>query len=207
MNKLFQAALAAGSLAVPQLASAQALPAPVVGVVDTQRAVNTCNACKTASAQLEAQEKSLKALQASLSAAIATEQKAIETSVNASAGKDPDGAIQKRIDAWNKKRQDSDAQFSARATQFERNRLYINQQIGAKFEQAVNAVIAKRGITLLLDANAIVRAATAYDLTAEVLAQLNASLTSVSTNAPAGAAAPRPATSAPKPTTTPKPGR
>ena len=83
MTKIIFAALAGSTFLVPAAASAQALAAPVVAIVDIQRAQTQCNACKTALTQLESQLAGLRALQASLEAPLRTEAAALQTAGSA----------------------------------------------------------------------------------------------------------------------------
>ena len=173
--------------ALPAAASAQALPAPVIAVVDVQRAMTTCNACKTALTQLEAQVNSLKALQTLLDGSLRTEAASIQTAANALAGKEPDAALSARARAFEKKQTDSRNQLQAREQIFQRNRAYVLQQIGQKLDPVLTSVLARRNATVMLDSATVLRTAPAIDVTNEVIAALNASLTTVSTTAPAQA--------------------
>ena len=47
MTKLIVATIAASLVTLPSVASAQALPAPVIAIVDIQRVQTQCTACKT----------------------------------------------------------------------------------------------------------------------------------------------------------------
>jgi Skp family chaperone for outer membrane proteins len=188
MTKMLFAAVAAAAVLVPQAATAQALPAPVIGVVDIERASTQCNACKTAFATLEGQVNSLKSFQTSLQTPLQTEATAIQTAVNALNGRQPDAALTARIQAFEKKQQDAQRQLSARDQAFQRNRAHVMQQIGTKLDPALATVLAKRGATMLLDSSNVVRFATSVDVTNDLIAALNASLTSVSVTAPAQAA-------------------
>ena len=116
-------------VALPTLASAQALSAPVIAVVDVQRATGGCNACKTALTQLEGQISSLKSLQASLEAPLRTEAAALQTAAAALNGKAPDAALQARATAFEKKQSDAQRQLAARDQAFQRNRSYVLEQI------------------------------------------------------------------------------
>ena len=188
MTKILFAALAASTFLVPAAASAQALPAPVIAVVDIQRAQTQCNACKTALTQLETQLNGLKTLQSSLESPLRTEAAAIQTAVNALAGKAPDAALQARATAFQKKQEDAQRQLAAREQAFQRNRAHVLQQINTKLEPAVASVMTRRGASLMLDASQTIRSAPALNVTTDVIAALNSSLTSISTTAPAQAA-------------------
>lgn len=189
MKKTILATAAAALFLVPQAASAQALPAAVVAVLDIQKATSQCNACKTAFANLESQLNGLKALQTSLDNSLKTEANSIQTAVNALNGKQPDAALTARASAFEKKQQDAQRQLSTRDQTFQRNRAYVFQQISQKLEPAVASVQTRRGATVVLDTSNIVRFSPNLDITNDVIAALNATLTTIGTTAPAQPAA------------------
>jgi Skp family chaperone for outer membrane proteins len=188
MTKLFLATVAASLVTLPSIASAQALPAPVIAIVDIQRAQTQCTACKTALTQLETQLNSIKSLQTSLETPLRTEAAALQAAAQALNGKAPDAALQARATAFEKKQGDAERQLAARQQTFQRNRAYVLQQINTKLEPAVASVLTKRGATIMLDTTQTIRSAPSLDVTADVIAALNASLPSISTTAPAQAA-------------------
>jgi outer membrane protein len=188
MTKLFFSTLAASLVTLPAIASAQALPAPVIAIVDIQRAQTQCTACKTALSQLETQLNSLKALQTSLDTPLRAEAAALQAAAQALNGKAPDAALQARAAAFEKKQADAQRQLTSRQQTFERNRAYVLQQINTKLEPAVASVATKRGASVMLDATQVIRSAPSLDVTADVIAALSASLPSISTTAPAQAA-------------------
>ena len=192
MTKFLLSAATAALFFMPTAASAQALPQAIVAVVDVQRATSQCNACKTALNQLEVQVNSLKALQTSLETSLRNEANSIQTAVNALAGKQPDAALAARAQAFEKKQADAQRQLQTREQTFQRNRQYVLQQIGAKLDGVLTSVLARRGASVMVDAANIVRFAPSLDVTTDVIAGLNASLTTLGTTAPAQAAAPAP---------------
>jgi Skp family chaperone for outer membrane proteins len=188
MTKILYAALAASTFLVPAAASAQALAAPVIAVVDVQRVQTQCNACRTALTQLESQLAGLRTLQTTLEGPLRTENTALQAAGRALNGRAPDAALQARATAFEAKTRDAQRQLAAREESFQRNRAYVLQQINAKLEPAIAAVATRRGASLMLDASTVLRVAPALNVTADVLAALNASLTSIATTAPAAAA-------------------
>ena len=188
MTKLMIATLAASLATLPAIASAQALPAPVIAIVDIQRAQTQCTACKTALTQLETQLAGLRSLQTSLETPLRTEANAIQAAVQALNGKPADAALQARATAFEKKQTDAQRQLATRQQTFERNRAHVLQQINTKLEPAVASVMTRRGASLVLDATQTIRSAPSLDITADVIAALNTSLPSISTTAPAPAA-------------------
>ena len=188
MTKTLFAALAASTFLVPAFASAQALPAPVIAIVDVQRAQTQCNACKTALTQLESHLNSLKSLQTSLEGPLRTEATALQTAGAALNGRAPDAALQARATAFEKKQADAQRQMATREQAFQRNRAYVLQQINTKLEPAINSVATRRNASVVIDAGSVIRSAPGLDVTNDVIAALNASLTTVATTAPAQAA-------------------
>ena len=195
MTKIALLAALPAALLASTAASAQALPQAVIAVVNVDRASNECNACKTALTALQGQLTAIQTLQRQLAAPLETEQKALQTSVAALNGKAPDAALTARIQAFEKKQADGARQLSAREQTFQNNRAYVMQQIGAKLDPAMTTVLAKRGATIMVDSRVALKASPALDVTNDVIAQLNATLPSIATTAPAAAA--RPATTTP----------
>ena len=189
MTKLTLPLIAATLFAVPTMASAQALPAPVIAVVNVQRAMTTCNACKTALTQLETQVNGVRTLQTSLENQLRTEATSIQTAVNALNGKQPDAALSARITAFEKKQTDSQRQLQTREQTFQRNRAHVLKQISDKLDPVLTSVLARRNATIMLDSSNVIRSAPSVDVTNDVIAGLNSSLTTLSTTAPAQAAA------------------
>ena len=188
MTKMLCAALAASTFLIPAAASAQALAAPVIAIVDIQRAQTQCNACKTALTQLEGQLAGLRALQTSLETPLRTEATALQAAGQALGGRAPDAALQARAAAFQTKQSAAQTQLAAREATFQRNRAHVLQQINTRLEPAVASVFTRRGASVMLDTSQTIRSAPGLDVTADVLAALNASLPSISTTAPAQAA-------------------
>ena len=188
MTKMILMAAAAALTLAPQVAAAQALPTAVVAVADIQRATAECNACKTAFAALQGQLNGLKALQTTLDTSLQNEANSIQTAINALNGKEPDATLKARAGGFEKKQADAQRQLQARDQTFQRNRAYVFQQISAKLDPLLTTVMTKRGATVLLDSSNAVRFSPTLDVTNDVIAGLNASLTTVGTTAPAQAA-------------------
>ena len=188
-NKLLAAAAAATLFAIPAAAQAQQLPAAVVAVVNVDRVTNECNACKTALSQLNTQLNAIKGLQNQLAAPLEAEQKSLQTAIAALNGKNPDAALTARVQAFEKKQADANRQLAQRDQAFQANRNYVMQQISTKLDPALTTVLAKRGATLMLDGRVALKVSPAIDVTGDVLAQLNSTLTSIATTAPAAAPA------------------
>ena len=188
MKNLFFIAAATAAVVLPSAASAQALPAAVIAVADVNRASAQCNACRTAVSTLEGQVSSLKALQASLGSSLQTEANSIQAAVTALNGKQPDAALNARAKAFEQKQAAAQGQLQSRDATFQRNKAYVFKQIGDKLDPVLTSVMAKRGATLIVDANSALRFSPSIDVTNDVIAGLDASLTTIGTTAPAAAA-------------------
>ena len=186
MKKIALAAAVAAFL--PQVAQAQSVPAPIIIVVDGNKAGTECNACKTALAQLQQQATSLQTYRQQLATPLQTEGQQLQTAVDALKGKTPDAALTARVKAFQTKQDQAEQQIQTRAQTFERNRNYVLQQIRTRMGPAIDAVQARRRANLVLEASAVAKFAPALDATNDVTAELNRTLTSIATTAPAQAA-------------------
>ena len=183
---LISAAFAAAILA-PSAASAQAVPAAVVAVVDLDRVTSECNACKTASATLRSQATAFQNRRNTLASSLQTEQKSIQTAVDALKGKEPDAALQTRIKAFQSKAQQDEQELATQQQQIQANQQYIQKQIADKLGPIYQQVMTRRGANLLVEVGATLATSQSVDVTNDVLAALNASLPSIATTAPAPA--------------------
>jgi outer membrane protein len=187
MNKLLFSAALAVSLGASSAASAQAIPPAIVAVVDLETVTSQCTACKTAAAALRSQVSALQAQQKSLAAPLETEQKSIQTAVDALNGKEPDAALKARANAFQTKYQQAQQQMARQEDQIKRNQAYISQQIQAKLGPIYQQVMQKRGANLMVESGATLATSSSIEVTNDVLAALNAALPAVQTTAPAAA--------------------
>lgn len=186
MKKLMFAAVAVAAL--PQVASAQNVPSPVVVVVDGNKAGTECNACKTALQQLQQQGQALQTYRQQLAAPLQTEGQQLQTQIQALNGKQPDAALTAKITAFQTKQATANQQLEARAATLERNQSYALKQISDRMGPAIDAVQARRKANIVLEAQSVARFSPALDVTADVVAELNRTLTTVGTVAPAAPA-------------------
>jgi Skp family chaperone for outer membrane proteins len=189
MKTLLFSAIAAASVLAPAAAGAQAVPAAVVAVVDLARVTADCTACKTASAALRGQLTAYQNRERSLTTPLETEQKAIQTAINALNGAQPDAALQARVRAFDQKRQQAAQQLQREQAQLERNQAHIRQQIATRLAPIYQQVMQRRGANLLVETSTTLATASSVDVTSDVLTALNSALPSVQTTAPAQAQA------------------
>jgi Skp family chaperone for outer membrane proteins len=182
---LLQTAVAAAFMGVATPALAQNVPPAVIAVVDLEKVTSQCNACKTANAALTSQVNALRARQKTLSTPLEAEAKALQAAVTALAGKPADAALQARAQAFETKRQSAAQEIARQEQQIQRNQAYIQQQIGAKLGPIYRQVMQRRGANMMVEVSTTLATGTALDASNDVLAALNAALTTIQTTAPA----------------------
>lgn len=193
---LLGAATAVVAATLSTAAPAQKLSPAVIAVVDTQRLIRDCNACKTANTQLQQQVEQLRTRAQQLGTPLQTEEQSLQTAVGALNGKEPDAALKTRIQKFQAQQNTAQQEIAQRQQTIERNRQYVNQQVNQKVTPIIRQVMTNRGASVVLDAGAALDNADSVDVTADVLALLNQQLTTINTVAPAApAAAAAPATS------------
>ena len=180
MNTSFKAAVAALVVLTPAAASAQKLAPAVVAVVDTDRILRECTACKAAQTQLQGQVQQLQSRQQQLATPIQTEAQAIQTAVNALQGKQPDAALQGRIQALQTKQNQANQELGRQEQTVRSTQQHVVQQINQRLGPIINGQLAAKGATIIVDRDAALAVAPTIDITNDVLAQLNQQLPSVS---------------------------
>lgn len=182
-TRISAALLAATMIASP--AFGQAVPAAKVAVVDLDRIGRDCTACKAASTALQAQVTAFGNRRNQLAQSLQPEGQSLQTAVTALQGKAPDAALTARIQAFQKKEADAQAELEKQQAQIQRNQAYVSQQVNAKLIPLLQPAMARRGANVLLDTGSAIRFDNTLDITNDVLAQLNTALPSVATTAPA----------------------
>ena len=185
MKTLLVSAAFAAALLTPAAASAQALPAAVVAVVDLDRVTAECNACKTAQAALKSQVEAYQSREKSLATPLQTEQKSIQTAIDALKGKEPDAALQNRVKAFQTKQQQAASELQNQQQQIQRNQQYISKQISDKLNPIYQQVMQRRGATVLMEVGSTLATSQSVDVTNDILSALNSALPSIVTTAPA----------------------
>jgi len=185
MKTLLLSAAVLAAAIMPTAASAQAVPAAVIAVVDLERVTASCNACKTANAALTSQVNALKTRQQTLAAPLSTEGQALEAAGKALNGKAPDAALQARAKAYQTKLQQAQQEMARQEEQIRRNQAHIQKQIGDKLGPIYQQVMTRRGANVLLEAGTTLASSNSVDVTNDVLAGLNSALPTIATTAPA----------------------
>ena len=174
------AALAASVIAVPSVALAQRAPAAVVVVVDSDRIYRDCTACRSAQTQLQGRLTALQSRQKTLADQLRPEGQAIQTAVQALAGRAPDAALRGRAEAFQKKQDDANQELGRSQQNLQSIQANIVRQINARLNPVITQVMNARGANLAVDTNATLAHSQTVDVTAAVLAGLNAALPTVS---------------------------
>lgn len=180
MHTLTKAAMAALVLLTPAAASAQRLNPAVIGVVDTDRILRECTACRAAQTQLQTQLTTLQQRQQQLSAPLQTEGQQIQTAINALQGKQPDAALQARVQAFQTRQNQANQELARQEQTLRSTQAHVVQQINQRLAPIIQAQLAPTGATIIVDRGTALAAAPAIDITNTVLAALNAQLPSVS---------------------------
>jgi outer membrane protein len=191
MKTFLLSAAVAASILVPSAASAQAVPGAVIAVVDLNRVTAECNACKTAQAALRNQATAYESRRKTLGTSLQTEQKSIQTAIDALNGKQPDAALQARAKAFQTKAQQDEQDLQAQQEQISRNQQYIQKQLADKLGPIYQQVMQRRGANIMIETGSTLATSTSVDVTTDVLTALNGALPSLQTQAPAPAPAPR----------------
>ncbi len=179
MKKLaLSLAVAVSALAVSGTAEAQQRPS--VLVVDTDRILNDCTACKAAATTLQSQVQQGRQRAQQLETSLKPEAEALEKAVQALGGRQPDAALQARIAAFRQKQQQGAAELSTRENALQSTQAHIQQQVGRRVVQIVEQSRARRQASVVLSKSNTLASETAIDITGEVLTALNQQLPSVS---------------------------
>jgi Skp family chaperone for outer membrane proteins len=188
MKKLLISASLAASLVLPSAAAqAQAIPGAVIAVVDLEKVTSDCNACKTASAALRSQATALQSRQQALATPLQTEQKSIQTAIDALNGKEPDAALKARVQAFQTKEQQAAQELQTQQAQVQRNQQYIQKQISDKLGPIYTQVMQRRGANMMVEIGQTLASGANLDVTNDVITALNSALPSIQTTAPAPA--------------------
>ena len=177
---ILMAVVAASALAVPATVSAQRVPAASIAVVDSGKIYAECTACVAARSQLQSQTTTLQNRQKALADGLRPEGQQLETAVNALAGKTPDAALQARIKAFQDKERAANTELQQGQQRLQSTQANVLRQINERLNPIINQAMTARGANVALDVDATLAHAATINITADVLARLNAALPSVS---------------------------
>ena len=188
MLKTFAITIAAPFVFVAP-ALAQALPPPVIIIVDMDRVIGDSAAGKQAAGELKTRNDANQARLASLRTQFGSEGETLQKSQPAQ-GAAPAAvtAFQGKVRDFQQRQQAAEADLQKRDRDFQLSRQYVLKQITDAATPVITAVMRERGATIVLPENATVQHSASLDVTTDVLARLDKALPRVSTTAPAAAA-------------------
>ena len=160
---------------------------PGIGVADLQAVVFSSNAYRTGMQNRQAQYKGV------IDGA-QTRARQIDAQINGlinqftadRAAKKPEAVLQAEVAKIQQIKADGENEIKRMLAPVDLSEAYIAEQITDKLPQAVQNVLNKRGITLLLSPNSVYFANPAYDISAAIVQELNLLLPSVQYVPPAG---------------------
>ena len=193
MTKTLRIALLAAAFGTASPALAQAVPAAKVAVVDLDRIGRECNACRTAATQLQAQVTALQTRSQQLQTSLQPEATALEAAVKALAGKQPDAALQRRIQTFQQNQANAANELQNQQVTIQRNQAFVSQQVQQKLQPLYAPAMTRRGANILVEEGQTLAHEGAIDITNDLLASLNAALPSLNVTAPPPQQQPAPA--------------
>lgn len=204
MKTMLKTMLLATALGVSGTATAQNIPAAVVAVVNSQRILAECTACKAANTQIGNLVSQARTRQQTLSAPLATEQQAIQTAAQGlqnqtgAARTTAETALNQRLQALQTREAAANQELQRLETNIRSTQANVLRQIEERMNPIIAQVMQQRGANLAVDQRATLASARTVDVTEAVLTALNAALPSVSVTplpqqaAPAGQQPARP---------------
>lgn len=178
MKKLLLTALAVGALSLPATAGAQQRGG--VLIVDTDRILSQCTACRAASTQIQQQVTQARQRAQQLETQLKPEAQSLETAVKALGSRQPDAALQARLTAFRTKQQQANTELQNRETALQSTQAHVQQQIGTRVVAIVEQSRARRGAAAVLAKASTIASDATLDITTEVLTALNQQLPAVS---------------------------
>ena len=149
-------------------------------VVDTERVLSECTACKAATTQLQSQANQLRQRVQQLETQLKPEADALQKAGAALNGKAPDAALQARAAAFQTKQQQAQTELANRERTLQSTQANVQQQLATRLVLIAEQVRARRQGGVVIAKGSLMAADPASDITGEVLAALNQQLPSVS---------------------------
>ncbi|MCY7280973.1 MAG: OmpH family outer membrane protein [Sphingomonas bacterium] len=170
------AAFAAAAFTLPSTAVA----APAVLIVDLDKVLTDCTACRAATTTIQGQVQQGQSRAQALENQLKPEAAALDAAVKALGGKAPDAALRTRVTAFQTKQQAAQTELANRQRSIESTQSNVQQQIANRVVLISEQVRARRQADVVMGKNATLASNPASDITGEVLAALNQQLPSVS---------------------------
>ena len=176
MRKMIIVAALAATAFIPS----SAVAAPAVLIVDLDKVLSECTACRAASAAIQAQVQQGQARAQTLENQLKPEAQALEAAGRALGNKEPDAALKARANTYQQKQQAAQAELATKQRDIESTQANVQRQIASRVVLISEQSRARRQADIVVGKNATLASNTASDITAEVLAALNQQLPSVS---------------------------
>src|SRR5689334_17473468 len=149
---LITAALAATALSTPAIAQQRG----GVIIVDSDRVLGECTACKAAQAQLDQRQATLRTRAQTLQTQLQTEGEPLKKAIDALNGKDPDAALKTRINAFETKQRSAQQELQTGQQTLQSTLANVQQQIGTKLVAVVEQVRARHGAQIAVAKNSTI---------------------------------------------------
>ena len=200
MTKIFKAlcgtalALALVSPAMAQKADKNAPAAPSagpvvagIGVANLNAAVAASNAYQVAGQQRQTTYKATYDAAQTRATQIEAELKGLVDKFNADkAAKKPDAILQQSYVAVQQRQERGKEEIRQILMPVMLSEAYVEEQITDKLDQAVQAAMTKRGVSILLQPETVIARANGYEMTPAIIAELNALIPSANLVPPQG---------------------
>ncbi len=186
MKIISKIAIVIAAMVGSSAALSQALPTPIIIVVDMDQVINGSAAGKVAAADLKTRADAIQARLASLRTQFGTEQEALAKAQPAQ-GAAPAviTAFQTKVRDLQTRQQAAEADLQKRDRDFQASRQLVLKEINDAAQPVISTVMRERNATIVLAEGATLQHSAAIDVTADVLARLDKALPRVATTAPA----------------------
>lgn len=192
MKTLFKAAalsatILTASIALPTIASAQAVAPATIVLIDLEEVIGTSAAGKAAQVTLQGQATSLQARVKTLTDGFQKEEESLAQAQQTNSM--AQAAFEAKVKDLMQRKQNAQTEIQGRQRTLAASERYVVEQINRAVQPIITAVMKEKGAQIALARGATVQAASSLDITAEVVRRLDATLKTVSTTPPAQPAA------------------
>lgn len=158
-----------------------------LGVANLDAAISNSNAFQVAAQQRQTTYKATYEAAQTRANQIDAELKALIERFNADkAAKKPDAALQQSYIAVQQRQERGKEEIRQALMPVMMSEAYVNEQISEKLDQAVQAAMTKRGITIVLQPDSVLARTNAYEMTPAIIAELNTLIPSANLVPPQG---------------------
>ena len=158
-----------------------------IGVANLDAAIVNSSAYQAAGQQRQTTYKATYDAAQARATQVDTELKGLVDKFNADkAAKKPDAVLQQSYVAVQQRQERGKEEIRQLLMPVMLSEAYVNEQIAEKLDQAVQNAMTKRGVTLLLQPDAVIARANAYEMTPAIIAELNLLIPSANLVPPQG---------------------